>query len=230
MIHSWESVQRNLPNEELVRLLQRGQVNEVMEGRVAVEMESLFALDHHRRKVILIEGAPGAGKSTLAWHICQKWKARELFDEEFKVVIYVQLRDPEVQSATSVVELLPTHPKMKREDVAAEIESSLGKGVLFVLDGWDEFQPGLRKGSLFDRLIRNPEKLHLHHSTLLVTSRPIASGELQSYASTRVEIVGFTPDEVRRYFEEALRDPLAVQNLQDQLRIVQSLRLAATSH
>ncbi len=218
MIHSPERVQRNIPNEKLVKLVLRGQVNKVIEGKVLVKMKNLFALDDRRRKVVLIEGAPGAGKSTLAWHICQKWKARELFDGEFKVVIYVQLRDPEVQSATSVVELLPTYPGIKREDLAAEIESCFGTRVLFVLDGWDEYQPGLQEDSLFYKLINNPQKLYLQRRTLLITSRPVASRELQSYATYRVEILGFTPGEVRQYFEEALEDPLAVQNLQDQLR------------
>ena len=32
--------------------------------------------------------APGAGKSTLAWHICQKWESGELF-QVFKVVVYI---------------------------------------------------------------------------------------------------------------------------------------------
>ncbi len=60
--------------------------------------------------------------------------------------------------------------------------------------------------------------VRLQRSILLITSRPVASGVLQPYASSRVEIVGFTQGEVRRYFEEALGDPLAVQNLQGQLK------------
>ncbi len=89
--------------------------------------------------------------------------------------------------------------------------------MLFVLDGWDEFGAGFRKGFV-GSLIRNPQKVRLQRSTLLITSRPIASHELQRYASSRVEIVGLTRGEVRRYFEEALGDPLAVQNLQSQLK------------
>ncbi len=140
------TVQRCPPNEELVSLMLREGVGRVMamNAHATVELKKLFTLDDQKRKVVLIEGAPGAGKSTLAWHICQKWKARELFHQEFKVVIYVQLRDPEVQSATSVSDLIPSHPELKTEDAMAELKRSLGKGVLFVLDGWDEYGPGLQ--------------------------------------------------------------------------------------
>ncbi len=135
-------------------------------------------------------------------------------------MIHVQLRDPRIQQATSLADLhvLPTDSEETRTDVTTRIKTCLGKGVLFVLDGWDEFVPGLRDGFV-GTLIYNPHMVRLQHSTLLITSRPIASGDLQPYASSRVEIVGFTRGEVRQYFEEALGDPLAVQNLQGQLML-----------
>ncbi len=46
----------------------------------------------------------------------------------------------------------------------------------------------------------------MQESTVLVTSRPVASGELQEYCTTRIEIVGFTPAEVSEYFKGALRE------------------------
>ncbi len=219
MIHSKETVLRNPFDEELIRQTVHGNVDDIVKKKTLIQLEDLFKHRHGstNHKVILIEGAPGAGKSTLAWHVCQKWKAENLF-LKFTIVIYAQLRDPEVQSAKCIAELLPTHPTLNREDFAAEIEVCFGSKVLFVLDGWDEYEPGFQQDSLIDKLIRNPEKLHLHHRTLLVTSRPIASRELQQYASSRVEIVGFTPEEIHRYFEEAVEDPQAVQNLCEQLQ------------
>ncbi len=132
MVHSHKIDQRQVPTEELVRLMQRGDVSSAIQGSTSVQLENLFYLDDRERKVILIEGAPGAGKSNLAWHICQKWKTRELF-QEFTVVIYVQLRDPDIQQATSLADLLPTDSEETRRDVPAHIKSCLGKGVLFVL-------------------------------------------------------------------------------------------------
>ena len=56
--------------------------------------------------MILINGAPGSGKSTLTVHICQKWSRGELF-QEFTVVVLVHLRDPAIQKSESIADLLP---------------------------------------------------------------------------------------------------------------------------
>ena len=69
--------------------------------KVPVELRDIFTLDKKRHKVILIEGAPGSGKSTLFWHICQKWSAGELFSQ-FQLVLLVKLRDCEIQKAEQV--------------------------------------------------------------------------------------------------------------------------------
>ncbi len=219
MIHGEETVVRKPLDEELIRQTVHGNVDDIVKKKTLIRLEDLFNHCHGstNHKIILVEGAPGAGKSTLAWHICQKWRAQDIF-QEFTIVIYAQLRDPEVQSATCIAELIPTHPNLKTEDVAAEIRVCFGSKVLFVLDGWDEYKPGFQQDSLIGKLIRNPEKLCLHYCTLLVTSRPIASHKLQRYASSRVEIVGFTPEELHWYFKEAVQDPQAFQTLRKQLQ------------
>ena len=194
------------PNEELVRLLQRGQVKEAAESHTEIELSNLMRADEEERKVILIEGAPGSGKSTLAWHICQQWEKGELFTE-YEVVVFVQLRDLGLQSARTVAEILPTvHADMAR-DIAALLASSrrCGERVLFVLDGWDELQPDYPLHSLLMQLIEEPTRLNMHFSSLIITSRPVTSGELQCYASSRVEVLGFKPEEVQEYFKACFR-------------------------
>lgn len=96
-------------DRELARLTLQGDVEHIMSTRSEVKLGELFKLDkinEMKRKIILIEGAPGAGKSTLAWHICQKWESGELF-HEFRVVVHVQLRDPDIQKAKSIKGILP---------------------------------------------------------------------------------------------------------------------------
>ncbi len=204
-------------NEELVHLLQRGNVAGYTQKRVSVQWCDLFKLDDKDRKIVLIEGAPGSGKSTLAWHACQRWKDQEVF-QEFRMMVFVQLRDPRVQSAQSIADLLPAGSEERRRDAAEGIRACGGRGVLFVMDGWDEFGPGLKSDSIVSKLICKSQALEVPYSTLLITSRPIASAALQPLASSRVEIVGFTPEEVSQYFQEAVNDPVAVQALQEQLK------------
>ena len=52
-----------------------------------------------------------------------------------------------------------------------------------------------------------------------VTSRPISSGELHSLVSSRIEIVGFTPEEPKHYFSECLSgDSKVVEQLLERVR------------
>ena len=205
-------------NDELVKLLYLGHIEEIVAKKSNVELKNLFRLDKAERKVVLIEGAPGAGESTLAWHICQKWKSGELF-QEFKLVVFVQLRDPAIQSAKSLADLFPAQLKSIAREFVSRMETKGGEGLLFVLDGWDEFPPGLRGNELIKNLIRNPSAIAMPSSTLLITSRPIASGDLHRYASSRVETIGFKQAELNLYFKEALENDFKrVQELHDCLQ------------
>ena len=212
-----QTIQRCPIDEELVQMTLRGNVDDIMRRKSPIELKNLFKLDNRRRKIILIEGAPGAGKSTLAWHVCQKWESGELF-QELKVVVFVQLRDPSVQSATSLADVLPAKSQSMRTQIVSQLECFNGRDVLFVLDGWDEYGEGLSYHSVFQQLICSPEEVNMRFSSLIITSRPIASGELQRYASSRVEIVGFTSAEVKKYFSESIGDSKMEHRLQDHLR------------
>ena len=213
-----ENIQHGPVDEELVRLTLRGNVDDIMRQNVAVSVEDVITQDKADRKVILIEGAPGAGKSTLAWHIPHKWARGELF-QEFEVVVFIQLRDPEIQAAQCLADLLPARDRTAAKTIASALRASNGRSTLFVLDSWDEFTPQLQPCSLFEQLICCPEHLNLHMSTVLITSRPVAAGVLYRRISSRVKIVGFTPSERKQYFTEVLRgDVHKVQKLEDHLR------------
>ena len=209
-------------DEEMVRLTLQGRVNDILYCKEPVELQEIFEKDNAERKVILIEGAPGSGKSTLAWNICQRWTSGELF-QHFGTVVFIQLRDPAIQSAKSIEDILPKQNKSQAERVAAKYQDCGGQNLLFVLDGWDELPAHLHMESIFHEIIALPEKINLHLSTVVITSRPIAAGDLYRTVSSRVEILGFTPTEVTSYFTEALtealkKDSQAVQKLQDQLK------------
>ena len=205
------------PDEELVRLLQKGNISEVVSSRSTVTLDQISDNLHSvGRKIVLIEGAPGAGKSTLAWHLCKRWEKGELF-QEFEIVLFVQLREPAIQSAQSFEDLLPTESNMRSEVVSA-IQYCRGHQVLIVLDSWDEFKSGLHQQSVIKSLICDPSVLKMQFSALIITSRPIATAKLQHYISNRIEIAGFLQPEITRYFNEAINDPKIVQKLSDRLR------------
>ncbi len=202
----------------MVRLKGEGWVRDVLKKSNEVELKDLFQLDQEERKVILIEGPPGSGKTTLAWHVCQEWESGKLFSE-FDLVVYVQLRDPKVQKAESIADLIPRSSKQDQlpEKVLAELEAKDGEGVLFVLDGWDELPRDLPRDSPLRQLIE-PD-FYIQQSAVIVTSRPEASTKLRYLASSRVQIVGFTREKVEEFFTESLKaDSQAAKALMERVK------------
>ena len=121
----------------------------------------------------------------------------------FDIVVLAYLRDKAIQNATTLADILPAHISQSQK-VVPQMQSSYGKGVLFIFDGWDEFPSNLMNNSLASNIIRQPESLSLHRSTVLITTRPVSSGNLLHIADRRVEILGFTQHQIREYIEKAL--------------------------
>ena len=194
-----------------------GKIDDILRENCLVQLEDIFqekyevlpkdsGTEDRKRKVILLEGAPGCGKSTLSVYICEQWKQEELF-MDFKYVCLIHLGDPAARDATCIADLLPGTDDEMRQLAAKCITANGGRGVLFILDGWDELPSSLRRKSIFREIIQPDSQLKslLLKSTVIVTSRPIASGDLH-VVSTRIEILGFTPKELKNYLTECLKD------------------------
>ena len=189
--------------EELVS----GQLNNIMmkssrlsSADTPLTLADVLNIEEEENKVILIEGAPGMGKSTLAIKMCKCWANGELL-EEYDAVILLPLRDPEIQAAKSIKDLLLVLDDELRECVYKEITKRNGEGICFLLEGFDELPHELRNGSLFSRLSEKLPKC-----TLMYTSRPKACNQLQSIASHRIEIRGFKEEQVEEYINNAFEN------------------------
>ena len=212
MIGSGE-LRREDREEEMVRLAQQGRIEIILDHKMPIDLNSLFPIPLNqplvvlppppRPRVLLTEGAPGGGKSTLTLHICHKWAQDDFSFGRFDLVILVYLRDQAIQNATILADILPVTLEESRV-VATHIQATRGHNILFIFDGWDEFPSHLQTNSLVSTIIRQPHKLSLHQSTVLITSRPVSSGNLLHIADRRVEILGFTRHQIREYIEKAL--------------------------
>ena len=208
-----------VPEEERIRLAQLGKIETIMRNKIPIDLVNLFPLPVRsplvvlpppkRPRVLLIEGPPGGGKSTLALQICHHWA--QLQDDtwlaRFDIVILAYLRDRAIQKASTLAEILPIHSIEAPQTcthIAKRMQESHGHKVLFIFDGWDEFPHELQKESLVSKIIRQPQKLNIHKSTVLITTRPVSSGNLLHIADQRVELLGYTPRQIHEYIESAL--------------------------
>ena len=220
------TVQRRYIDDRFVRMTITGKVDDILRHKYPIQLEDIFKeterqsqVTKGQRKVILLEGAPGCGKSTLSVYICQQWEKGQLFNQ-FQLVILIRLRDPAVINAKGLADLLPCPDITTARQIAARMLSNRCQNVLFILDGWDELPPKLRKNSIFHQIAEPtlPQSNPLCESTVIITSRPIASGDLYQVASSRVEILGFTAEELHQFFTECLKgDTEAVKTLLERI-------------
>ena len=200
MVETEQKIQRTGIDSDWARCKTIDKVDDIIHQRVLIELKDIFTKIKGQPKKVLLEGAPGCGKSTLSFHICRQW-ADGLMFQEYKLVVLIRLRDLIIQNAKSVADLL----QETLGEVAEEIKASKGENVLFVLDGWDELakeKPG--HVVIFD-LIQSNE---LWKSSIIVTSRPTSSANLHKHVSLRAEILGFSKSELQSYFSFCLKkDP-----------------------
>ena len=160
-------------------------------------LANVLNVKEEENKVILIEGGPGMGKSTLSIEICRRWADGELLNE-YDAVILLPLRDPEIQAASNIGDLLLVENKNEREALYDEITQKDGEGICFLLEGYDEFPHHLRNTSVLSKLSEKLPKC-----TLIYTSRPEACNQLRHVASQRIEIHGFKEEQVDEYINNA---------------------------
>ena len=170
---------------------------------------------------ILIEGAPGIGKSLLLKHIACRWGIQEIL-QKFKLVLLVCLRDPAVQQMFFIDDLLQSF--CKRDKDATEVVSvckkyfmnNNGEDLALLFDGYDEYPKRLQKGSLIGDILARKV---LPRCGLIVSSRPHASVSLRQKATVRVDILGFTEAEREHYIKESMKDqPQKVNELTQYLQ------------
>ena len=174
-------------------------------------------------QVILIEGAPGIGKSVLLREIAYRWANLEVL-HKFKLLLLASLRDPLIQRMTSFKELCLYFCKQGMEDTdiistcTKYFFKNSGKHLLFLLDGYDEFPEDLRQknGNLIADILSHKE---LPDCGIIVSSRPHASVYLHQLANRRVEILGFTEKEQEQFIHQGFKgQPQKISKLTQYLK------------
>ena len=175
----------------------RGDMDDVVYKKTAVESSELGMMaDGSPPKVVLIEGAPGVGKTTFAWQQCRQWAEGKLL-QAYSIVLLLPLRDNNIRHITSLPDLFQHSKGQVRDEVTRRVVESNGSGCLIWLEAWDELVEDLRSDSLFTQLIRG---LQLPAATIYITSRPWATGGLLDQIGDRIsqhtELLALAKEEV----------------------------------
>ena len=194
---------------EFILATLHGGVDKILDVKDPVKLENLLDTQEGKKlKCVLIEGAPGVGKSTFSWEICKRWAHGILF-QQYSLLLLLRLRDQTLHIAKTAMDLVLYPVRECLEEISQYLlKDTCGKHTLIILEGLDELPRHLlTQPSVFTRLLDGTE---LPDATILVTSRPSATAQLwenwKSRISKHVEILGFTDQNITDYVASIL-DP-----------------------
>ena len=107
-------------------------------------------------QVIVLHGEAGTGKTTIALRLVQNWCVVGS-NSQFALVIYVDMTRTDVSKITSLASLINLHLEKSVDQEMVDsmckiLEKLQGKGLLIILDGYDEVQDNVFKSFIEDSL------------------------------------------------------------------------------
>ena len=177
----------------------RRDIDEVCGEKTQISVNNLFEKVDHG-SLILLEGRPGSGKTTLMLEIVCKCR-KEIF-EHAKVVILVHLRQLSQTGDIYLTQLLEASCNRlfseEVECIRSFIERECGENVVFLFDGYDEYSYGMSEHNIVKKIVKREL---FTKSVVVVSSRPAATIEFRQTASKYIEVVGFLKAQVYEYIE-----------------------------
>ena len=227
-----EHARDTLPGAKEAKRMQRdyvvGKVDRIAERKKKIRYEDIFdfkativntemVLYDSKHFRMLIDGAPGVGKTTLCRKFCKDWGAGQIL-KQFSIVWLLNLREERIAKAKSLDDLFQHYNEDLLREVVQHIKKTGGEGNLLVCDGFDELSEKERTlHSLFLDIIRGKV---LPKCSVIVSSRPYASQMLQQMKSIthHVEIVGFTKKQINECIMKNITDKPKAEELIEQLK------------
>ena len=154
-------------------------------------------------KRILIEGAPGIGKTVLAKEIAYQWATNEILTE-IKIFFLLNLQDSDIPSITTLKDLVEYMSMGCLDDeqiitMSKHLVNTKGQQLCIVMDEFDEYPTSLQKNSFIVDIIKG--KL-LSEAIVVITSQPTATVSLHNRVNRRIGILGLPKEERDKYISQ----------------------------
>ena len=188
-------------DDDFSRSTLHGFIDDICKRKRSISLDDLCKIPSGSS--ILIEGAPGIGKSVLVFELCRRWFRKEEILQHYSLLLLLRLRDKNVQNKlSSVDELLGyfLHSQSWKQLAIQDIIDNSGEGVMIILDGYDELPDEVpNNGDIIDKIMQS-----LPLATVIVTSRPSVKRQLTQSINFKhhIEVLGFNEDSRTEYIHK----------------------------
>ena len=178
----------------------QGDMDDIIGPKEKVKFEEVFG-QYNSGALILLEGRPGSGKTTLMHKVARDWALKRNILMNAVIVVLVPMRlfrinDKDI--TLSDIFKMCIRNDDERCKILCNIEKESGEGVCFIIDGLDEYEHHNDCDTMVLKLIC---KLLLPLAMVIVASRPVGTASVRDEApvTKRIEVLGFKKDQILEY-------------------------------
>ncbi|XP_070788333.1 NACHT, LRR and PYD domains-containing protein 12-like [Pituophis catenifer annectens] len=174
-------------------------------------------------QTVVLQGAAGIGKTTMAKKIMLDWASQKLYQDKFNYVFYIYCREMNLHTESeksSIAEIISKQCPSNYSEKAIQFILKNEKKLLFIIDGFDELRYSFDQpedSDCFDPWHKEPiriilknlfQKNLLPESSLIITTRPIALQTLRRCLEYPhfFQILGFSREEREKYFSNFFKN------------------------
>ena len=178
----------------------QGDMDDIIGPKEKVKFEEVFG-QYNSGALILLEGRPGSGKTTLMHKVARDWALKRNILMNAVIVVLVPMRlfrSNDKDITLSDIFKMCIRNDDERCKILCNIEKESGEGVCFIIDGLDEYEHHNDCDTIVLKLIC---KHLLPLAMVIVASRPVGTALVRDEApvTKRIEVLGFKKDQILEY-------------------------------